>query len=195
MYRAYDNSRTQDKIRSKLTNVRPKSSISGQMLMHFSSLFYNVRTFLISPDVLNTHTHTHTHMQTYVRTCTCVHTYAHTDIRTHVRTYTHTYVLAYTPTDNHVLAYTHTHTHTHTHTQTHIHTQRHTHTHIHTHTRTLYIVHVLVQKLYRKVRTYFIAQNTGDLHCMYTYIRRHVCTYMYMYACTTLTLPTYTCGQ
>ena len=33
--RAYDNSRTQDKIRSKLTNVRPKSSISGQMLMYF----------------------------------------------------------------------------------------------------------------------------------------------------------------
>ena len=36
---AYDNSRTQDKIRSKLTTVQPKSPISGQMLMYFSSLF------------------------------------------------------------------------------------------------------------------------------------------------------------
>ena len=33
--RAYDNSRTQD----KLTNVQPKSVISGQMPMYFSSIF------------------------------------------------------------------------------------------------------------------------------------------------------------
>ena len=33
-YRAYDNSRTQDNIRSKLANVRLKSPVSSQMLMH-----------------------------------------------------------------------------------------------------------------------------------------------------------------
>ena len=32
-HRAYDNSRTQDNIRSKLTNVRLKSPVSSQMLM------------------------------------------------------------------------------------------------------------------------------------------------------------------
>ena len=43
-YRAYDNSRTQDKIQSKLTNVRPKPPISGQMQMYFhlfSKVFVN----------------------------------------------------------------------------------------------------------------------------------------------------------
>ena len=34
--RAYDNSRTQDKIRS---NIQPKPPISSQMLMYFSSIF------------------------------------------------------------------------------------------------------------------------------------------------------------
>ena len=36
---AYDNSRTQDKIPSKLINIRPKSPISGKRLMYFSSIF------------------------------------------------------------------------------------------------------------------------------------------------------------
>ena len=44
VYRAYDNSRTQDKIRSKLTNVRPNSPNANVFSIYFSVV-------IISPDV------------------------------------------------------------------------------------------------------------------------------------------------
>ena len=64
MYRAYDNSRTQDKIQSKLTNVQPKSPISSQM-----------PTLKISNHKPCVYVHVRTNLYVFVRTCTYMYIY------------------------------------------------------------------------------------------------------------------------